>query len=122
MAERRPLVVVSGAVKELPNGDTVAGAGAIAWQIKTTTYTAAAGEAILADTSGGAWTLTLPASPSANDVVRVADYAGTFATNNLTVARNSLKIMGLSEDMTVSDNNVAFTLTYVDATEGWRLT
>lgn len=92
------------------------------WVIKTTTYTAAAGEAIMADTSGGAWTLTLPASPSANDVVRVADYAGTFATNNLTVARNSLKIMGLSEDMTVSDSNASFTLTYIDATEGWRLT
>lgn len=96
--------------------------GRPAWQTKTTTYTAAAGEAIMADTSGGAWTLTLPATPSANDVVYVADYAGTFATNNLTVARNALKIMGLSEDMTVSDNNAAFTLTYIDATEGWRLT
>lgn len=104
------------------NGTSAAWAHGPTWQTKTTTYTAAAGEAIMADTSGGAWTLTLPASPSANDVVHVADYAGTFATYNLTVARNSLKIMGLSEDMTVSDNNAAFTLTYIDATEGWRLT
>lgn len=97
------------------------GGGTPSWLIKTTAYTAAAGEAIMADTSGGAWTLTLPASPSADDVVHVADYAGTFATYNLTVARNSQKIMGLSEDMTVSDSNASFTLTYIDATKGWAV-
>lgn len=102
-------------------GTPSGGGGTPSWLIKTTTYTAAAGEAIMADTSGGAWTLTLPASPSANDVVHVADYAGAFATYNLTVARNSQKIMGLSEDMTVSDNNAAFTLTYIDATKGWAV-
>lgn len=103
------------------NWQIITSNGRPAWLLKTTTYTAAANEAIMVDTSGGAWTLTLPASPSANDVVHVADYAGTFATYNLTVARNSQKIMGLSEDMTVSDNNAAFTLTYIDATKGWTI-
>lgn len=147
MTDRKPIVQVSGQYTEMPSGDKISissiatgtpdgtkfvrddgtlavpsGGSTPSWQVKTANYTASSGEYIMADTSGGAWTLTLPASPSANDVVHVADYAGTFATYNLTVARNSLKIMGLSEDMTVSDNNAAFTLTYIDATEGWRLT
>ena len=63
----------------------------------------------------------MPGTPAANEVVRVADYAGTFATNNLTVARNGLKIMGLAEDMTISQNNASITLTYIDATQGWRV-
>lgn len=93
-----------------------------AWQTKTTTYTAVAGDAIMANTTGGAFTITLPATPSANDIVRIADYAGTFSTYNLTIGRNSSKIESLSEDMTVSTNNVSLTLTYIDSTRGWALT
>lgn len=96
-------------------------ASKLSWSIKTTTYTAAAGDAIMANTTSAAFTITLPASPSANDVVDIADYAGTFGTNNLTIGRNALKIMGLSEDMTVSVSNVKFRLVYIDATVGWRL-
>ena len=93
----------------------------LAWTIKTTTYTAVAGDAIMADTNSAAFTITLPASPAANDVVDIVDYRGTFGTNNLTIARNSLKIMGLSEDMTVSVSNARFRLVYIDTTVGWRI-
>lgn len=93
----------------------------LAWTIKTTTYTAVAGDAIMANTTGGAFTITLPATPAANDIVRISDYAGTFGTNNLTIGRNSSKIMGLSEDMTVSVSNVSFSLTYIDASQGWKI-
>ncbi len=93
----------------------------LAWTIKTTTYTAVSGDAIMADTNSAAFTITLPASPAANDVVDIADYRGTFGTNNLTIARNSLKIMGLSEDMTVSVSNARFRLVYIDTTVGWRI-
>ena len=93
----------------------------LAWTIKTTTYTAVAGDAIMADTNSAAFTITLPASPAANDVVDIADYRGTFGTNNLTIARNSLKIMGLSEDMVVSVSNARFRLVYIDTTVGWRI-
>ena len=93
----------------------------LTWAIKTTTYTAVAGDAIMADTNSGAFTITLPASPAANDVVDIADYRGTFGTNNLTIARNSLKIMGLSEDMVVSVSNARFRLVYIDTTVGWRI-
>lgn len=93
----------------------------LTWTIKTTTYTAVAGDAIMADTNSGAFTITLPAAPAANDVVDIADYRGTFGTNNLTIARNSLKIMGLSEDMVVSVSNARFRLVYIDTTVGWRI-
>lgn len=92
------------------------------WSIKTTTYTAVAGDYIQANTTSAAFTIILPASPSANDQVCIADYAGTFGTNNLTLARNALKIMSLAEDMTVSTANVSLTLSYIDATRGWALT
>lgn len=91
------------------------------WTIKSTAYTAASKERIFADTSAAAWTLTLPAAPSLGDFIRVADLAGSFASNNLTIGRNGLKIMGLSEDMTVSTNNAAFELVYSGATYGWRV-
>jgi hypothetical protein len=42
----------------------------------------------------GAVTVTLPATPSAGDIISIADYASTFQTNNLTICRNSSKING----------------------------
>jgi hypothetical protein len=96
--------------------------GSAAWVIKTTTYTAVTGDYLMADTTSAAFTITLPATPSANHVVNIADYAGTFATNNLTIGRNSSKIMSLSEDMVISTNNISITLTYIDSTVGWKLT
>ena len=62
------------------------------WQtgtIKTATFTATSGEGYFCNTSGGAFTVNLPASPSAGDIVAVADYARTFNSNNLTIGRNS---------------------------------
>jgi hypothetical protein len=90
-----------------------------AWTVKTTTYTAVAGDRIAASTSGAAWTLTLPASPSSGNAVEVMDGGGTFSTNNLTIARNSQTIMGLSEDMTVATDNTRFVLVFNGTT--WRL-
>jgi len=60
--------------------------GGTSWQaIKTGNYTASAGEGVFANTTAGAFTVTLPASPSLGDEVSIVDYAGTFDTNNLTV-------------------------------------
>lgn len=95
--------------------------GGVLWSTKTTTYTAVAGDSLMCNTTSAAFTVTLPASPAANDLVRIADYAGTFATNNLTIGRNGNKIMGLSEDMVVSTNNVSLTLQYIDSSRGWAI-
>jgi hypothetical protein len=96
--------------------------GGTSWQaIKTSTYTAAAGQGVFANTSGGAFTVNLPASPSLGDEVTIVDYAGTFDTNNLTVGRNSQPIMGTAADLTVSIERAGLTLAYVDSTQGWLL-
>ena len=96
--------------------------GGTSWvAVKTSNYTASAGEGVFANTTSGAWTLTLPASPSLGDEVSFVDYAGTFDTNNLTIARNSSKIHGADEDLTVSVERAANTLVFTDGTQGWLL-
>tara|TARA_B100001063_G_scaffold77599_4_gene72088 strand:- start:5324 stop:6004 length:681 start_codon:yes stop_codon:yes gene_type:complete len=75
----------------------------------------------LVDTTGGAFTVELPAAPTSGDYIEFLDAAGKFDVNNLTIDRNSLKIMGLDEDMTVAKLNASFRLVYANATSGWRI-
>tara|TARA_Y100000361_G_scaffold150919_1_gene167381 strand:- start:527 stop:1426 length:900 start_codon:yes stop_codon:yes gene_type:complete len=92
------------------------------WQaVKTSDFTAAAGEGYFVNTTSGAITVTLPGSASIGDEVSIIDYAGTADTNNITIGRNSHKIQGDSSDLTVSTERAGFTLVYVDATQGWLL-
>lgn len=89
--------------------------------IKTSNYTAASSDQILADTSSSSWTLTLPASPSANVFVDVADYSGDFSTNNLVIGRNGKNIMSLAQDLDLDIDNTDIRLIYVDSTIGWKI-
>ena len=84
-------------------------------------YDANANTRLLVDTTNGAVTVNLPAAPSTGDYVEFVDAAGKFDVNNLTIGRNSLKIMGLDEDMTVAKLNASFRLVYANATSGWRI-
>ena len=98
-------------------------AGGLSWVVKTTTYTAVANDGVFADTSGGAWVLTLP-NGTLSDEIGVVDYAATFDSNNLTVTPASgEKIQGQSADTTlvVSVERAGFTLVYSGASQGWLL-
>jgi hypothetical protein len=96
--------------------------GGTAWvAVKTSGFTAVAGEGYFCDTSGGAFTATLPLSPTLGDEVTFVDYSGTFDTNNLTVGRNSENIQGSAADLTVSVERAGLTLVYSGATQGWLL-
>jgi hypothetical protein len=96
--------------------------GGTDWQaVKTTGFTAVAGEGYFINTTSGAFTMTLPASPTIGDEVAFIDYAGTFDTNNLTIGRNSENIQGSAADLTVSVERAANTLVYTDGTQGWLL-
>lgn len=147
MTDRKPIVQVSGQYAEMPSGDKISissiatgtpdgtkfvrddgtlavpsGGSTPSWQVKTANYTASSGEYIMADTSAGAWTLTLPASPSANDFVYWADYEGTFGVYNLTVGRNGSNINGEAVNYESDLSNEMRCATYIDATQGWRVT
>jgi hypothetical protein len=96
--------------------------GGESWQaVKTGNFNAAASEGYFINTTSIAITATLPASPSLGDFITFIDYAGTFDTNNLTIARNGKPIQGAAEDLTVSIERSAFTLVFVDDTQGWLL-
>jgi hypothetical protein len=97
--------------------------GTVDWQtdsIKTATFTAANGEGYFANTSGGAFTMNLPAG-SAGAIVSVVDYTNTFQTNNLTISPNgSEKIGGVAASVSLETEGQSVTFVYVDGTEGWK--
>ena len=101
--------------------DTVLPQG-INWQtgdIKTSDFAEGAGLGIFVDTSSGAVTATLPASPSSGDFIAFKDYAGTFATNNFTINRNGNNIQGAANNSIIKTNRASIVLQYIDSTKGW---
>jgi hypothetical protein len=97
--------------------------GSVNWDTtpKTTSpVTAVSGNGYFIDTTSGAITINLPSTPSAGDIVAIADYANTAATSNITVGRNSSNIDGEAVDAKIKINGQVYTLVYVDATEGWK--
>ena len=102
--------------------DASGSGGGISWQaVKTSNFNATAGEGYFIDTSGGAVTATLPASPTLGDEVAFIDYAATADTNNITIARNGSNILAAAEDLTVATERAGFTLVFTDSTQGWVL-
>ena len=87
--------------------------------VQATGFTAVSGNIYPCNTTSAGFTVTLPASPSAGDQIAVIDYAGTFATNNLTISPNGNKIQGLTSNATLSAKRESTTLVYTDATQGW---
>jgi hypothetical protein len=87
---------------------------------KTTPFTAANGSGYFVNTTCGAVTVTLPASPSAGAIIALKDYGGTWQTNNVTVCNNGSKINGVCATASLSTQGQSVTLIYVDATKGWQ--
>jgi hypothetical protein len=95
--------------------------GTVDWDTtpKTSTFSAVSGNGYFCNTSGGAFTVNLPAG-SAGAIVSLADYAATWQTNVLTVSANgSEKIGGNTNDVALSTEGQSVTLVYVDSTQGW---
>src|SRR6056300_456890 len=85
----------------------------------STGTTAVAGNGYFIDTTSAAHTLTLPVSATIGDFIAIKDYAGTFNTNNLTIARNGHNIQGAANDSLITTNRASLVLVYVDSTKGW---
>jgi len=82
------------------------------WIAKSSAYTASAGDHILADTSGSAFTVTLPSNPlSGDEAIHFSDAGRSWGTNALTVDGNGNNILGAST-FTADVDDWAFSLVY----------
>ena len=98
--------------------------GTVDWctTAKTSPFTAVNGDGFFVNTTSGAITVTLPATPTAGDIISIADYASTWQTNAVTLCRNSSKINGTCTNATLATTGQSITLVYVDGTRGWKNT
>jgi hypothetical protein len=117
-------ITVRGTSRSL--GDSFSLGVNVDWQSVITgagsSSTAVVGNGYFIDTTSDTHTLNLPASASLGDTIAIKDYAGTFATNNLTIGRNGHNIQGVANDSLISTNRASIVLVYVDSTKGWLYT
>lgn len=88
------------------------------WSVKTSNYTAVNGDRLVADTSGGTFTITLPATPSTGTSVQISD-GSNWASTNLTVGRNGSTIEGSASNLTLDVEGGAVELVYNGTT--WKV-
>lgn len=114
--------VTSGQIAAHPDAPFVTtvggggGAGLTPWAVLTGNHTAADGERLILDPSGGTFTLTLPAAPAAGAEVTIK---GNFVTVNVTVARNGQTIAGSATNLTLDKDSVTLFLVFDGTT--WRV-
>ena len=71
------------------DGGTTFSVPSLVSRVTAAVATAVAGTHYLADTSGGAFAITLPTGGAEGDTIWITDVAGGFGTNNLTVTANA---------------------------------
>jgi hypothetical protein len=114
-----------GATISLAAGATQTGfgrTGTVDWctTIKTAPFTAVNGDGFFVNTTSGTITVTLPATPTAGDIIALKDYGGTWQTNAVTLCNNGNKINGVCATASLSTQNQSVSLIYVDGTKGWQ--
>jgi len=96
---------------------------ALSWQaVKTSSFTAAAGEGYFCNTTGGNITVTLPSSPNLGDNLQIVDYAGTFSSYYVELDPGAEKINGSTDHKFLTGSREGASVTFTDSTQGWIAT
>jgi len=111
----------NGSKLEVTTLTSGSGSGAYTWNEANANITMQTLNAYFVDTSANPITMTLPATPTRGDSVKINDMAGTFGTNNLTIGRNSEKIQGVADNLVVDYNQATMELVYCNSTYGWKV-
>jgi len=106
----------TGAGAAVVNANPTVAAGGLSYVAKTANFTVANLQGVLANTSGGAFTVTLPTGPSVGDQVVIADSGNAFGTNNCIAGRNGSTIEGTDADLNLNINGVSVQFVYSGAT------
>jgi hypothetical protein len=95
--------------------------GTVDWctTAKTSPFTSENGKGYFVNTTSGTITVTLPASPTAGQIVAFKDYAETWDTNKIVLCRNGSKLNGICGNTCLTTEGQSVTLIYVDGTKGW---
>jgi hypothetical protein len=91
------------------------------WELHTSAYTALNRDRVMLDSTGGAYTITMPANPTLGWTVAFLDAGGLCGTNNVTVGRNGKNIQGIAQDMTIDTDEASFEMIYYNTSRGWVL-
>ena len=106
----------AGSGAAIINANPTVAAGGLSYVAKTANFTVANLQGVLANTNGGAFTVTLPASPSVGDQVVIADAGGVFGTKNCIAGRNGSTIEGTAADLNLDINGVSVQFVYSGST------
>lgn len=112
--------IVAGNIAAAPSAPFVSigsgggGSPVTNWTTVTSSYIAVNGDKLVADVSGGTFTITLPAAPVAD--VTAVRIKGNFATTNLTVNPNGHQYdfgsAGLSSTLTLNKDSIDTTILF----------
>jgi len=106
------------------SGVIAATPGGLDWSsavITGSTLSAETGRGYFINTTSNICTITLPASPAIGDQIVFADYARTWATNNVIIDSNGNNFQGDPDTYTVDYDTAgqSLNIVYSDATKGW---
>lgn len=100
---------------------TLSSTAPVPWTVVTSGRTLTKGSQTAANTSAGAFTLTLPSSPAAGDWLSIVDYSSTWGTNNLSVAGNGSSIGGDPTNLICDVSGKMLYFTFVGGSTGWQV-
>jgi len=119
---KKPIVLSNGQISQLQSSDYLEGQLMPVEKNHTNDEdTLLIDTCIFLDSSTSAFSLNLPSSPSAGDRIKFVDMTGSCNTNNVTLNRNSQKIMGVEDHLLVTIKYIYFTLIFSSAVNGWRI-